>query len=654
MTIFDESGVLAELRGITLRDASSQAAASAGTADLYTIEWQPLASDAGWEPSPAELGAQLGPRLLELAREHALSEYHRGFLEVERLSTEWIALALRELGWQPSLDETVSPEQLAQTLSVAPRYHRALGRLLGILEEDGVLVRTTAGLRVAKALAADAPRAADALSRFPSSHARIELSRRCGEQLANVLRGATDPLHLLFPDGSTELASSLYRDTPEARVYNQLIRDSVRALGGRLPAGRRLRVLEVGGGTGGTTNFVAPALDAASTEYLFTDVGPSLVHEARQRFASFPFMSFAVVDLERVALETAVHGREFDVILASNVIHATRDLRATLGALHGLLAPGGTLLMLEVAGRERWVDITFGLTVGWWHFTDSELRGGYPLLSRAAWREVLASVGFDSAEIGAPLPESREVLLAARRPVTRLPASQRPWLLFADRGGVERARGSARGGGQRAVVVVRPDPTMLTPKTRCSRPSPPPPTTPLASFTSARSTSPRLTKPRRAHSCHHSDEPRSLLAAVRALGVCRSPMAPPRPVGRHAWRGAARGYVHGRRANADARLRSRSGAGAPGAPTDARRSGPQRQRRSASGLDHVGRRALGRRGRVCGPRRSAVRATADTRSAVRARQPSPRRRDAPSPRAFGLSRRPRAPRRRARRSRPGE
>ncbi|MET0794383.1 MAG: acyltransferase domain-containing protein, partial [Polyangiaceae bacterium] len=349
ITIFDEHGMLAELRGITLRAAASEARASAPS-DLYTIDWQPFALDANWAPAPAELAREVGPRLVALSREHSLDEYQQGFLAVEALSTRWISRAFSELGWRPREGEHVTVAALANALRIAHRYQRLLGRLLGILAEDGVLRTTPGGFVVVGALMDGAPatESLTALSRHVSSSARIELARRCGEQLAGILRGQVDPLHLLFPDGSSELASSLYRDTPEARVYNQLIRDTAQALAARLPSGRRLRVLEVGGGTGGTTAWVAPALDASRTEYLFSDIGPSLVNEARQRFASFPFMSFAVVDLERGQAQAALDGRSFDLILASNVVHATPDLRATLSTLHSLLAPGGTLLMLEV------------------------------------------------------------------------------------------------------------------------------------------------------------------------------------------------------------------------------------------------------------------------------------------------------------------
>ena len=98
-----------------------------------------------------------------------------------------------------------------------------------------------------------------------------------------------------------------------------------------LPAGRRLRVLEVGGGTGGTTAWVAPALPADRCEYLFTDVGPSLVMRAREKFAAHRFMTFQPFDLEQAPEAQGLGGRRFDIILASNVVHATADLRQTLG-----------------------------------------------------------------------------------------------------------------------------------------------------------------------------------------------------------------------------------------------------------------------------------------------------------------------------------
>ena len=119
-------------------------------------------------------------------------------------------------------------------------------------------------------------------------------------ELAGILRGTVDPLQQLFPDGSTELATSLYRDTPEAIVYNQLLpRYGASACrGSRRPRRRRP------GFSRWRRDRRHDRVDCAGarprrTEYLFTDVGASLVRQARERFASHAFMEFATFDLEQ-------------------------------------------------------------------------------------------------------------------------------------------------------------------------------------------------------------------------------------------------------------------------------------------------------------------------------------------------------------------
>jgi NADPH:quinone reductase-like Zn-dependent oxidoreductase/predicted O-methyltransferase YrrM len=273
------------------------------------------------------------------------------------------------------------------------------------------------------------------------------LAANCGAELAAILRGEVDPLDRLFPNGSTELAEALYRDAPEAKAFNQIVRESARAVAASLPANKRMRVLEVGGGTGGTTAWVAPAL-TDRTDYLFTDIGPSMVSRARDAFAAFPFMDFRVFDLERDPDEQGIAGG-YDLILASNVIHATADLGKTLARLRGLLAPGGIMLMLEVAGDERWIDVTFALTEGWWRFTDLDLRKNSPLLSRGEWLALLEKAGFESAALNPVDPRTREVLLAARKPAEVKASVHGDWAIVADDTGVGEAlaeRISAAGG----------------------------------------------------------------------------------------------------------------------------------------------------------------------------------------------------------------
>ncbi len=451
VTVFDGQGPVATLSGIALR------AASAAAQPFFEVTWQ---ADAGaaWLPTPTELASRAGPLLDGLAREHDLDDYQQAFLSLESMSATWIARALSELGWSPQVGERVVAADLSVQLGVAQRYHRLMPRLLAILAEDGLLRADATGWTVLNwPTLADPMAAVPALiQRHPASRPRITLTAQCGDVLGGILRGTVDPLHRLFPDGSAELAEALYRDAPEAKAYNQLVRETVRTALAQLPAGQRLRILEVGGGTGGTTAWLAPALPADRCDYLFTDIGPLMVARAREKFAAHGFMQFQALDLEQDLAAQGLGERRFDIVIASNVIHATADLRRTLGQVGQVLAPGGTLLMLEVAGMERWIDITFGLTDGWWRFTDTALRPDYPLLSRERWLELLASLGFEAAAVNAPDARSREVLLAARKPVDAvgfLPAGAR-WLVLADAGGVGDALAqSLRGAGQTVDVM---------------------------------------------------------------------------------------------------------------------------------------------------------------------------------------------------------
>lgn len=81
----------------------------------------------------------------------------------------------------------------------------------------------------------------------PAYLAEMTLLRQCGQQLAGVLRGEVDPLHLIFSEGSLTTVEHLYQDSPAYRFYNQLVRQALATALERWPAGRTVRILEIGG-----------------------------------------------------------------------------------------------------------------------------------------------------------------------------------------------------------------------------------------------------------------------------------------------------------------------------------------------------------------------------------------------------------------------
>ncbi|WP_051328763.1 type I polyketide synthase [Geminicoccus roseus] len=235
-------------------------------------------------------------------------------------------------------------------------------------------------LKSAGAPAEDLPAAPD----LPEA----DLLMRCGPHLRAVIEGRQDPLDLLFPGGDLSASTALYKDSPFTGAANAVAAEAfAELLAGFGPA----RVIEVGGGTGGTTQALLGRLRPGD-HYLFTDVSPAFVSAGTRRFG----LDGRVLDLERPLADQGVEPAGFDIVVAANVLHATADLAATLARVRELLRPGGALLLVENARPMLWGDLTFGLTEGMWRFADRGLRPNYALLPEPSWRDLLAQAGFET------------------------------------------------------------------------------------------------------------------------------------------------------------------------------------------------------------------------------------------------------------------
>ncbi len=164
------------------------------------------------------------------------------------------------------------------------------------------------------------------LERVGNVNGELLTLRRCADELANVLNGSQDPLQLLFPGGSLTEARQLYVESPYARTYNTALAEALRAAIAKLPAGARLRVLEIGAGTGGTTTYVLPHLPADRVAYTFTDLSPLFLERAAEQFAAYPFIRRALLDIEKSPAQQGFAAGAYDIVIAANVLHATADL----------------------------------------------------------------------------------------------------------------------------------------------------------------------------------------------------------------------------------------------------------------------------------------------------------------------------------------
>lgn len=463
--VVDADGqVIAELMGIALKRAGAdllrQFAGAKYEDWLYEITWQPTPHMGdGLLPMPSVLAAQTEPHFMPLAEQYNLAELFSGLMpELEKLSADYILQAFDQLGWKPRVGEQFTTDGLAAKLKITKAQRLLFGRLLEILVEHDVLQKTSAGWQVAAVRKVTDPRLLrDALlEEYPAYHAELTITGWCGDGLARALKGDVDPVQLLFPDGGA-MAEQMYRASPAAHVYSGMVGEVVKAAIAQLPAGRTLRILEIGGGTGGTTSHVVPYLPADQVNYTYTDIGALFIAKAQEKFADYPFMRFQTLNIEEDPAAQGLAGQQFDLILAANVIHATANLHQTLAHVQQVLAPGGTFIMLEVIKRRAWVDITFGLTDGWWRFVDSDIRPDYALLNRDEWLTLLANSGFGevAAVPNGDSPLNEEAVLISRKAAGEIAQAPGGWLIFADSTGVGgRLAEQLWAAGESAALVV--------------------------------------------------------------------------------------------------------------------------------------------------------------------------------------------------------
>ncbi len=314
---------------------------------------------------------------------------------------------LQERGVLAAGEPAPAAEDLGRRLGALPRHARLVAALAELLARCGETAPDRA------ALLALEPRLRDSL----------DLLDHCVAALPDVVAGERQGPDVLFPEGSMRLVEAIHRDQPVLAACNVVMARAAQASGS-------LRIVEIGAGAGATTRAVLDALGDAPFDYSFTDVSAAFVKRARGLFAD-PRLRFGVLDIERDPGSQGFAAGGFDLVLATNVLHATRDIAESLRHASSLLKPQGLLLLDEMTRAEDFATLTFGLLDGWWRAEDAAIRLPHsPLLDVAGWRRALEAAGLAHV-VAAPAPgfnasASPQTVLLAEKPAAPSPARAAP------------------------------------------------------------------------------------------------------------------------------------------------------------------------------------------------------------------------------------
>lgn len=225
-----------------------------------------------------------------------------------------------------------------------------------------------------------------------SNQIYIQLIHSLGKNLPSIVRGSISALQILMENDSL---NRLYKEGLGLPAANRCLGALAGQLCHRYP---RMRVLEVGAGTGATTASALKYMGASFVSYTFTDISSGFFQNAQAIFAEHEDkMRYKVFDIEHSPADQGFEEYTFDLVIASNVLHATKSLSKTVKNCRKLLRPGGQLLLLEITSEILHAQFIMCALPGWWLGRDDG-RIYHPTVTETQWDALLRDNGFSGVD----------------------------------------------------------------------------------------------------------------------------------------------------------------------------------------------------------------------------------------------------------------
>lgn len=337
-----------------------------------------------------------------------------------RLVLAYVVEAFAELGCDMRKLQKGDPVPQVNALS----KHRQLVRQLYRVLEDGKLIVSSKASHgdvsyTRTDVAADKATAEafyhQMIDLYPQHASVNKLVRTVGSEMAPCLRGEKEGIQVVFGNRETKKTlEEMYEFAPLMRTPTLVLGDYLANAFRKSTGGGKFRILEIGAGTGGTTRYIVNHLKSHGIdfEYVVTDLSNSLVNSLAKRFKDTEGLSFDVMDIEKAPKPEYLGS--FHSIIATNCIHATRDLEVSLRNIRQMLRDDGALTLIEITKNMFWLDIVVGLIEGWWLFEDGRQHA---LVDETYWERKMKAAGFEEVSWSDGVsPESKTVRVLAAFP----------------------------------------------------------------------------------------------------------------------------------------------------------------------------------------------------------------------------------------------
>lgn len=305
-------------------------------------------------------------------------------------------------------DDIYNIRDLQKRLFIIEKYKRMLKALLRILEKRGYIELKNESIRYigeeylsnGEKISQEAEEIKIKLYDNNSDYiAIVKLLDLCFENYYDILSGKVQSTDIIFPKGSMSLVEGIYSSGKIVSHFSKLLGKYISCLiRNKLEQGHKekIKILEIGAGTGGTSRYIVEEIGLYSEyiEYYYTDISPGFTSYGQNKLKNHDFIKYKVLNIEKDIEKQGFYSQEFDIVFATNVIHATKNITNTIANIKRLIKNNGTFLLNEMMSIQDFATAIFGLLDGWWQYNDEHIRLiDAPLLTLDSWKNEFQKAG---------------------------------------------------------------------------------------------------------------------------------------------------------------------------------------------------------------------------------------------------------------------
>ena len=239
------------------------------------------------------------------------------------------------------------------------------------------------------------------IKKYPFLQPEIMFMESLLDAYLHILNGSKSYLSVMFPEGRFDYIEAIYKMNADSTYHCKLLASTLESLLQKQSPNSHIKILELGAGVGSASQYTLPLFnnhEQLSKTYYYTDISRAFIKYGEQHYSDrYQFMICKPLNMEVSPSVQGFNIKEYDFVIAANVLHTTKNILGTLENIKQLLKPGGYLILSEATKKRDFSTLAFGLATGWCINTDSWRIQDTPFVSSNNWLKILSMSGFKNA-----------------------------------------------------------------------------------------------------------------------------------------------------------------------------------------------------------------------------------------------------------------